>query len=87
MTLLKDLDVVAVQMHRMNHTTMILDNNAKCRIGAVIVHVVNVGEGEVARLGLLEDRIVVVDSHSAAVLVPEQIGAIGHELDHDRLGE
>jgi len=80
----QDENVMAVHMHRMRLVAGVLHDKAQTLVAAVVVRVLDVWEVDVAELRLQKNRIVVVNAECAIRHVPQQISAIGSELQrHD----
>ena len=83
-SLLQDEQVMSVQVHRMRLIARVLEHETYGFVVAVIMHVPDLLEVEIAELGFQEDGIVVVGAEGAVRHVPEEVaGGVGLELDGD----
>ena len=65
-----------MKMHRMWLIDWVLQHKAHCPVGAVVVNAANWSEIEISKLRLQQKRVVVVDSESLIVHVPQQGRAV-----------
>jgi hypothetical protein len=76
----KDVEVVTVQMHRMRaELERVLDNESDRRVAAKVEDVPLWREGQVVKLDLGQDRVVVIASEGHVVHEPYEVGTVAAE--------